>query len=91
MSEYWSIIFETGVPDPWPAFVSILIIMGFKPVFFSCISDANLNEWAGTTLSSWSAVVINVEGYKTLKDGQKVEFEIESNEKGERATNVTPV
>ena len=35
--------------------------------------------------------VINVDGYKTLKDGQKVEFEIEANEKGERATNVTPL
>ena len=36
--------------------------------------------------------VINVEGYKTLKDGQKVSFEIESDEsKGDRATNVTPV
>jgi len=36
--------------------------------------------------------VINVDGYKTLKDGQKVSFEVESDEaKGERATNVTPV
>ena len=35
--------------------------------------------------------VVNVEGYKTLKDGQEVEFEIESNEKGERAKNVTPL
>ena len=36
--------------------------------------------------------VINVDGYKTLKDGQKVSFEIESDEaKGDRATNVTPV
>jgi len=36
--------------------------------------------------------VINVDGYKTLKDGQKVSFEVESDEaKGDRATNVTPV
>ena len=36
--------------------------------------------------------VINIDGYKTLKDGQKVEFEVESDEsKGDRATNVTPV
>ena len=35
--------------------------------------------------------VLNVEGYKTLKDDQKVEFEVESNDKGERATNVTPL
>ena len=35
--------------------------------------------------------VINVEGYKTLKDGQEVEFEVETNHKGERAANVTPL
>mgnify|MGYP006147112177 FL=1 len=36
--------------------------------------------------------VINIDGYKTLKDGQKVSFEVEADEaKGERATNVTPV
>jgi len=35
--------------------------------------------------------VINVEGYKKLRDGQEVEFEIETNEKGERASNVTPL
>ena len=35
--------------------------------------------------------VLNVEGYKTLKDDQKVEFEVESNDKGERAINVSPL
>ena len=36
--------------------------------------------------------VINIDGYKTLKDGQKVEYEIESDEsKGDRAVSVTPV
>ena len=31
---------------------------------------------------------INSEGYKTLNDGQKVEFEIEKDAQGERAKNV---
>ena len=35
--------------------------------------------------------VVNVEGYKTLRDGQDVECEVETNDKGERATNVTPL
>ncbi len=34
---------------------------------------------------------INSSGYKTLKEGQKVEFEIESTDKGEKAINVTIV
>ncbi len=34
---------------------------------------------------------INSAGYKTLKEGQKVEFEIESTDKGEKAVNVTIV
>ncbi len=36
---------------------------------------------------------INVEGFKTLKDGTKVSFDVENDEKtGKlRATNVTPV
>ncbi len=36
---------------------------------------------------------INVEGFKTLKDGQKVSFEVERDEKNGklRATNVTPI
>ena len=31
---------------------------------------------------------IVAEGYKSLKDGQKVEFEIEKDEQGEKAKNV---
>ena len=31
---------------------------------------------------------IQEEGYKSLKDGQKVEFEIEKDEQGEKAKNV---
>ena len=36
--------------------------------------------------------VIKSEGYKTLKDGQKVEYQVESDEaKGDRAIEVTPL
>ena len=31
------------------------------------------------------------EGYKSLKDGQKVEFEVEKDDSGEKAKNVTKV
>ena len=31
------------------------------------------------------------EGYKSLKDGEKVEFEIQKDDQGERAKNVTKV
>ena len=31
---------------------------------------------------------IQAEGYKLLKDGQKVEFELEKDEQGDRAKNV---
>ncbi len=36
---------------------------------------------------------INVEGYKTLKDGQKVSFDVEQDENNGklRAKNVTPI
>ncbi|HPA71804.1 MAG: cold shock domain-containing protein [Spirochaetes bacterium] len=34
---------------------------------------------------------INAEGFKTLKEGARVEFEIEKSEKGPRATNVTVI
>ncbi|QEK12517.1 cold-shock protein [Crassaminicella thermophila] len=32
---------------------------------------------------------INMEGYKTLEEGQAVEFEVVQGEKGPQATNVT--
>ncbi len=32
---------------------------------------------------------INIEGYKTLNEGQKVQFEIEDGPKGKQASNVT--
>ena len=34
---------------------------------------------------------IETDGYASLNDGQKVEFEIEQDEKGQRATKVIPV
>jgi len=34
--------------------------------------------------------VIESEGYKSLREGQDVEFEIESGPKGDHATKVTP-
>lgn len=33
---------------------------------------------------------INTTGYRTLDEGQKVNFEIEQSDKGPQATNVTP-
>ena len=35
--------------------------------------------------------VITMDGFKTLNNGQAVEFEIETNDKGERAINVQPI
>jgi CspA family cold shock protein len=34
---------------------------------------------------------INVDGFKTLEEGQTVEFEVVQGEKGKQAANVTPV
>lgn len=34
---------------------------------------------------------INVEGYKTLEEGQKVQFDIEDGPKGPQAINVVPI
>lgn len=34
---------------------------------------------------------INVDGYKTLEEGQEVEFEVTEGEKGPQATNVSVI
>ena len=34
---------------------------------------------------------INVEGYKTLNDEQEVEFEVKTDDRGEKAVEVIPV
>lgn len=34
---------------------------------------------------------INIDGFKTLDEGQKVTFDVESGPKGPQASNVTPV
>jgi CspA family cold shock protein len=33
---------------------------------------------------------INIDGYKTLNEGQQVEFEIEQGQRGQQAKNVVP-
>ena len=33
---------------------------------------------------------INIDGFKTLNNGQKVKFDIEKDDKGERAINIQP-
>ena len=65
MSAASSIRFEVGLPAPWPAFDSMRIRIGASPAWACYIAAANLNEWAGTTRSSWSAVVTSVAGYFT--------------------------
>ena len=55
--------FDVGFPAPWPAFVSIRIKTGLSPDWAAWSAAANLKLWAGTTRSSWSAVVISVGGY----------------------------
>lgn len=34
---------------------------------------------------------INVDGYKTLEEGQTVTYELKDSDRGKQATNVTPV
>ncbi|WP_462420025.1 cold-shock protein [Salinicoccus sp. Marseille-QA3877] len=34
---------------------------------------------------------IQADGYKTLEEGQKVNFDVEEGQRGPQATNVTPV
>jgi serine/threonine-protein kinase len=60
-----SISFETGLPAPWPAFVSIRIRIGVASALASCSRAANFMAIPGKTRSSVSAVMISVGGYAT--------------------------
>ena len=64
-SAAFSISFETGVPRPWPARVSIRSRIGASPAWARCSAAANLKLCIGTTRSSVSAVMISVAGYCT--------------------------
>src|SRR5205085_5443675 len=57
MSAYSSITFSVGLPDPWPARVSIRISLGCGPVSAAWSAAMYLKLWPGTTRSSVSAVV----------------------------------
>src|SRR5260221_5521647 len=63
ISERSSIIFEVGLPAPCPALVSMRMSLGASPVSAACIVAAYLKLCAGTTRSSWSAVVTSTGGY----------------------------
>src|SRR5262249_28376747 len=65
LSEISSMIFDVGLPAPCPALVSMRISVGAGPDCAACSVAANLKLCAGTTRSSWSAVVINVGRYFT--------------------------
>src|SRR5436309_4223703 len=60
-----SMILPVGLPAPWPARVSMRIRMGASPAWAAWSAAAYLKLWAGTTRSSWSAVVMSVAGYLT--------------------------
>ena len=57
-----SMSLAVGLPAPWPALVSIRIRTGLSHDWAAWSAAANLKLWAGTTRSSWSAVVIRVGG-----------------------------
>ena len=56
MSEYSSISLSVGLPEPWPARLSMRMILGRDPVFAACSAAVYLKLWPGTTRSSVSAV-----------------------------------
>ena len=62
MSVRSSISLSVGLPAPWPALVSIRMSVGAGPACAACSAAMNLKLWAGTTRSSWSAVVTSVAG-----------------------------
>ena len=62
MSAVSAIAFDVLL-EPWADIVSTRISTGFAWLASACNVAAYLNECAGTTRSSWSAVVIIVAGY----------------------------
>lgn len=54
-----------------------------SPKGYGFISDENGND----VFVHWSG--LNMEGYKSLEEGQAVEFEVVTGEKGPQAVNVT--
>ena len=54
---------QLSYPDKIEQFCAISRAVGGMAVVLGCRVAANLNEWAGTTRSSWSAVVTSVAGY----------------------------
>ena len=55
-------ILPVGLPAPWPALVSMRMSTGSGPLWAAWRRAANLKLCAGTTRSSWSAVVTIVAG-----------------------------
>ena len=62
MSVYSSMTLLMGLPWPWPALTSMRMSLTALPVSLACSCAAYLNEWAGTTRSSWSLVVTMMGG-----------------------------
>jgi len=62
MSAYSSICLSVGLPDPWPARVSMRMRCGAPDGSAACSAAAYLKLWPGVTRSSVSAVVIRVGG-----------------------------
>ena len=56
-------VLSRGLPPPWPALLSMRMRCGRSPMSLFCNAAAYLNECAGTTRSSWSAVVTRMAGY----------------------------
>ncbi len=62
MSANSSMIFSVGLPEPWPARVSMRISLGCGPVLAAYNAAVYLKLWPGTTRSSVSAVVTSTAG-----------------------------
>ncbi len=65
MNDHWSVRSSMALLrllEPWPERVSMRMTTGLAHACLAWSVAANLNEWAGTTRSSWSAVVTIVAG-----------------------------